>query len=40
MFMPTTYSPALISLGRESGWWITCNYPTILKEKNKYELAL
>jgi hypothetical protein len=20
--------------GRERGWWITCNYPTVLKEKN------
>jgi hypothetical protein len=33
IFLPTTYSPALIFLGRERGWWITCNYPTILKEK-------
>jgi hypothetical protein len=20
--------------GRERGWWITCNYSTVLKEKN------
>jgi hypothetical protein len=34
IFLPTTYSPALISFGRERGWRITCNYPTVLKEKN------
>jgi hypothetical protein len=34
IFLPTAYSPALICLGREIGWWITCNYPTVLKEKN------
>jgi hypothetical protein len=34
IFLPTTYSPALICFGRERGWWITCNYPTVLKEKN------
>jgi hypothetical protein len=33
-FLPTAYSPALICFGRERGWWITCNYPTVLKEKN------
>jgi hypothetical protein len=33
-FLPPTYSPALIYFGREIGWWITCNYPTVLKEKN------
>jgi hypothetical protein len=32
--MPTAYSPDLIYFGRERGWWITCNYPTVLKEKN------
>jgi hypothetical protein len=32
--MPTANSPALIYFGRERGWWITCNYPTVLKEKN------
>ena len=32
--MPTAYSPALIYFGRERGWWITCNYPAVLKEKN------
>jgi hypothetical protein len=34
IFLPTAYSPAVISLGRERGWWITCNYPTGLKEKH------
>jgi hypothetical protein len=34
IFLPTAYSPALICFGRESGWWITCNYPTFLKEEN------
>jgi hypothetical protein len=33
IFLPTAYSPALICSGREIGWWITCNYPTVLKEK-------
>jgi hypothetical protein len=33
-FLPTAYSPVLICFGRERGWWITCNYPTVLKEKN------
>jgi hypothetical protein len=35
IFLPPTYSPALIYFGRERGWWITCNYPTVLKEKNR-----
>jgi hypothetical protein len=34
IFLPPTYSPVLIYFGRERGWWITCNYPTVLKEKN------
>jgi hypothetical protein len=34
IFLPTAYSPALICFGWERGWWITCNYPTVLKEKN------
>jgi hypothetical protein len=34
IFLPTAYSPALICFGRERGWWITCNYPTVLKEIN------
>jgi hypothetical protein len=34
MILPTAYSPALICFGRERGWWITCNYPTVLKEKD------
>jgi hypothetical protein len=33
IFLPTAYSPALI-FGRERGWWITCNYPIVLEEKN------
>jgi hypothetical protein len=35
MFLPPAYSPALIYFGRERGWWIICNYPTVLKEKNR-----
>jgi hypothetical protein len=36
IFLPPANSPALIYFGRESGWWITCNYPTVLKgEKHK-----
>jgi hypothetical protein len=43
VFLPTAYSLALICFGRERDWWITCNYPTVLKEKNmekqkKYKL--
>jgi hypothetical protein len=34
IFLPTVYSPALICFERERGWWITCNYPRVLKEKN------
>jgi hypothetical protein len=34
IFLPPTYSPALIYFGQVRGWWITCNYPTLLKEKN------
>jgi hypothetical protein len=34
IILPTAYSPALICFGRERGWWITCNYPTDLKERN------
>jgi hypothetical protein len=35
VFLPTAYFPALICFGKEIGWWITCNYPTVLKEINK-----
>jgi hypothetical protein len=35
IFLPPAYSSALIYFGRERGWWITCNYPTVLKEKNR-----
>jgi hypothetical protein len=34
IFLPTAYSLALICFERERGWWITFNYPTVLKEKN------
>jgi hypothetical protein len=34
IFLPPAYSPALIYFGRERGWWVTCNYPTVLKEEN------
>jgi hypothetical protein len=34
-FLPPAYSPALIYFGRERSWWITSNYPTVFKEKNK-----
>jgi hypothetical protein len=34
IFLPPTYSPPLIYFGQERGWWVTCNYPTVLKEKN------
>jgi hypothetical protein len=35
IFLPPAYSPALIYFGQERGWWITCNYPIVLKEKNR-----
>jgi hypothetical protein len=34
IFLPTAYSSALICFGRERGWCYTCNYHTVLKEKN------
>jgi hypothetical protein len=34
LFLQTAYSPAFICFERERGWWIACNYPTVLKEKN------
>jgi hypothetical protein len=34
IFLPPAYSPTLIYFGRERGLWVTCNYPTVLKEKN------
>jgi hypothetical protein len=34
IFLSPAYSPALICFGRKRGWWITCNCPTVLKEKN------
>jgi hypothetical protein len=35
MFLPPACCPALIYFGWEGGWWVTCNYPTVLKEKNR-----
>jgi hypothetical protein len=35
IFLPPAYSPALIYFGRERSWWVTWNYPTVLKEKNR-----
>jgi hypothetical protein len=35
IFLPLAYSPVLIYFGRERSWWITCDYPTVLKEKNR-----
>jgi hypothetical protein len=35
IFLPPAYSPTLIYFGRERGWWVTCNYPTVLKDKNR-----
>jgi hypothetical protein len=37
IFLPPAYSLALIYFGREGGWWVTCNYPTVLKEKTYTE---
>jgi hypothetical protein len=34
IFLPPAYYPTLIYFGRKRGWWVTCNYPTVLKEKN------
>jgi hypothetical protein len=34
IFLPPAYFPALIYFGWERGWWVTCNYPPVLKEKN------
>jgi hypothetical protein len=34
-FLPPAYSPTLIYFERERGWWVTCNYPTVLKQKQK-----
>jgi len=34
IFLLTAYSPARICFGRERGWWITCNYPTVLTLKS------
>jgi hypothetical protein len=35
IFLPPAYFSALIYFGLQRGWWITCNYPTVLKEKHK-----
>jgi hypothetical protein len=34
IILPPAYSPALIYFGRKRGWWVTSNYPTVLKDKN------
>jgi hypothetical protein len=34
IFLLPAYSPGIIYFGRERGWWITCNHPVVLKEKN------
>jgi hypothetical protein len=33
IFLPPAYSPAFIYFGWEGCWWITCNYPTVLKQR-------
>jgi hypothetical protein len=35
IFLPPAYSLDLIYFRRERGWWISCNYPTVLKHKNR-----
>jgi len=35
IFLPTAYSPTLISFGQERGWWITCNYSSFKREKHR-----
>jgi hypothetical protein len=35
IFLPPAYSSAHIYFRQERGWWVTCNYPTVLKEKNR-----
>jgi hypothetical protein len=35
IFLPPAYTPALTYFGRERGWWITCNYPSFKREKQK-----
>jgi hypothetical protein len=35
IFLPPAYSPALIYFGQERGWWVTCTYPTVLKDKSR-----
>jgi hypothetical protein len=32
-FSATRILPSSYLFGRERGWWVTCNYPTVLKEK-------
>jgi hypothetical protein len=33
-FSATRILPSSYLFWAERGWWITCNYPTVLKEKN------
>jgi hypothetical protein len=35
IFLPHAYSTALIYFGRKRSLWITCNYPTVLKDNQK-----
>jgi hypothetical protein len=35
IFLPPAYSQALVYFGLERDWWVTCNYPTVLKERNR-----
>jgi hypothetical protein len=35
IILPPAYSLVLIYFGRERGWWVTCDYPTVLKEINR-----
>jgi hypothetical protein len=35
IFLPPTCSAAVVYFGREGGWWITCGYPAVLKEKSR-----
>jgi hypothetical protein len=37
IFLPPAYSPDLIYFGRERGWWVTCNYLIVLKDKTETE---
>jgi hypothetical protein len=40
IFLPPTYSPAIIYFGRERGWWIACNYPSFKREKSSSDIMI